>query len=226
MSIIPTAKIKSAGFSPNERVLLDCQYRAPGKYCRIYDIEEYGRCISYPSVNGKLIYSSSDTINVNMTHERWMYNIKKSTNQTDSILSTYILGTDIYRWFYNDSKMPLAVYSYQTTVNGIENALAYRADDEYLKKGIQTTEENSEAFRDFYAEYRQGNLKLHIGAIQPITVSIEIVSDNGIPYGMHTQTLTEGSKELNIGVGSLRYGRYVIALKADTQLIKQYINVL
>lgn len=103
---------------------------------------------------------------------------------------------------------------------------AYIADKDFLYGIKNSRNESSDVITSFTANYSHGIVNLQIEAEASTNVTIEIVSDGGIPYGAYTYSLEKGNNDLRLELNTGRPGRYVIALKTEDRTYKQYINCL
>lgn len=231
MSSQPSVEMVSFGFSPNENAYSENKYVAAGKYCRTYDIMKNGTHSSFEPILGKILFSQTDTINAKMTHEQWAFDINDSDEKADTINYCPTFRTDMYRWFADDSKMPVAVFSRlsisdKSSGNTNEIVSAYIADKELLYGIDDLRNEDNDFITSFTANYGHGIVNLQIVTKVSTSVIIEIASDSGIPYGTRVCNLQKGTNNLQLELNTGRPGRYVIALNNGTRKYKQYINCL
>lgn len=221
---IPTAALG------NSDMASESPYNVNGNNSSSMNITQNGTYCSYPPVRGKLVVSTGDTLATIMTKEEIRY---EQTIQSDSVADYEIPYEStvkenhfvtIQRWFCAD-KLPVALsYEHEVTDafgKGQESwgniYIAESGNEESTQKNTKQEERLHETIITTLKEITiiesGGILCLSLNTPIPLTLSIDIVSDSGIPY-LHSEKHVEGTVILTFPCNSMPSGRHLVIVSS------------
>ncbi len=194
---------------------------------------------SHGPVSGRLVVPSGDTIPAHLTVENFRYTEKNGTDDdvfpldavTDSLL-TYT--TTHYRWF-GVGPLPVAVQTEIRTADFeghpvSESSAAYTLDfgsidpDEETDNPENIEEHLAAAFGAATVTVDGSDIRVTLDVPFPTDITLEVVSDSGIPY-IHHEFRADGPTQTHVSASGLPPGRHVAALSAMSVMEKWLITV-